>query len=333
MKQRSIRRVFAFGVVCVAFCGLVGVAQANTPPSRLLAAYQPVTQFDPRESFAPTSVQSFISDADLERLVAAPNTWALVDPDPEPGGLPEPGTGIFRLNQDSCSPASALGGLSCYEPAWDEGSGGSVVYGRVVHTGDRIVLQYWYFYYDDVYSYQYPPSSFIWQAHEGDWEVVNVVLSEDEEPLFVGFSQHCLGQRRSWADTPRLDGTHPIVHVALGSHANYFSAGVHPFNTVCVPAAALAILAQLGLPAPSDYSFAGGASAGPPVADGRVTTIHQISDDGPAWVSFPGFWGELQYFHGPGPIGTVPFGTSPVGPAYHAVWTNPLATLATWPAG
>jgi hypothetical protein len=90
--------------------------------------------------------------------------------------------------------------------------------GRVTHEDGRIVLQYWYFYYEDAYSYQYPPSNFIWQAHEGDREVVNVVLSDDEQPLFVGYSQHCLGQRRDWSDTPRFDGTHPIVLVALGSH-------------------------------------------------------------------------------------------------------------------
>ena len=61
--------------------------------------------------------------------------------------------------------------------------------------------------------------------------------------------------------------------------------------------------------------------------------IHRIDTDHPTWTSFPGTWGELQYFHGPGPIGTVPFGASPRGPAYHAVWTDPLVTLATWPEG
>jgi hypothetical protein len=120
-------------------------------------------------------------------------------------------------------------------------------------------------------------------------------------------------QRRGWMDTPRFAGTHPIVHVALGSHANYLSAGVHPTNPVCVPPAALAILAQLKLPPPSDYAFPG-ETEGPPAADGRVMPIHQIAEDHPSWTSFPGFWGELQYFHGPGPIGTVPFGASPQGP-------------------
>ena len=179
------------------------------------------------EQFRPASIQSFVADSDLEQFGGG--TWSLVDSDPEPGELPAPGTGTWRLNQDSCVPFLAIGGLACYAAAGAEGDGASVVYGRVARPQGAIVLQYWYFYYDNTYSYAYPASNFIWQAHEGDWEVVNVVLSEDEEPQFVGYSQHCRGQRRDWATTPQV-GTHPVVHVAAGSHANYFSAGVtsHP---------------------------------------------------------------------------------------------------------
>lgn len=287
-------------------------------------------RFDPREAFRPAKVQSFITDADLERQVA-PGQWAVVDPNPGPGGLPSRGAGIWRLNQDSCTPSAPVGGLSCYAAGFEEGGGGLAVYGRVAHQDDRLVLQYWYFYYDDVYSYDYPPDDFIWQAHEGDWEVVNVVLSDGGTPLSAGYSQHCLGQRRAWADTPRLHGTHPIVHVALGSHANYFSAGTHPINVSCIPAQAVALLTQNHLPLPVDYAF-DGPLAGPPRSGGRVITIHRIRRNHPKWVRFPGFWGEQEYLHA-APIGTFPFGTSPTGPAYHAVWTDPLGTLASWPAG
>jgi hypothetical protein len=55
-----------------------------------------------------------------------------------------------------------------------------------------------------------------------------------------------------------------------------------------------------------------------------------VSNGAPAWIRFPGFWGELEWFNAPAPIGTVQFGTSPVGPAFHAVWREPVATLDTW---
>jgi hypothetical protein len=306
-------------------------ARPATQDARLLATYEPVAQFDPQERFLPTKVQSFITDSALEALTGQ-GSWAVVTPDPGPGDLPSPGTGVWRLDEGPCTPSAPLGGLECYAVASDRGSGGPAVYGRVAHQNGYVVLQYWYFYYDDVYSYAYPASDFIWQAHEGDWEVVNVVLSGEEEPLFVGYSQHCLGSQRPWASTPRLDDTHPVVHIAFGSHANYFSAGTHPLNVACIPAPALLILQQSGLPLPVDYAFPG-PTAGPPGSGGLLMPIHQIGDDGPAWVQFPGFWGELQYFHAPAPIGTVAFGTAPVGPAFHAVWTDPLGTLATWPAG
>jgi hypothetical protein len=319
-------------VAAVAPAVFVAAAPASaTPDPALLARYEPMVQFDPLERFAPTRVQSFIVDSGLEQLVA-PTTWALVNAHAAPGDLPGTPLGVWRLNQRACTPAAPLGGLACYAAASQQGSGGPVVYGRVAHQDDRLVLQYWYFYYDDVYFYTYPPSDFIWQAHESDWEVVNVVLSDPEQPLSVGYSEHCLGTRRSWQDTPRFDRTHPLVHVAIGSHANYFSAGVHPINTRCIPAAALAILQQNHLPLPVDYAFAG-PLAGPPAAHATVVPIEQIDDQHPAWIGFPGFWGEAQYFHALAPIGTVAFGSSPVGPAFQAVWRDPLGTIATWPAG
>src|SRR5919197_848495 len=175
LNTKSVRRLLPLAAVLAALAA-AGTARAETPNPQLLRTYQPVTVFDPSERFRPASVQSFIADADLDQFTAG--SWTVVDADPEPGELPGPGTGTWRLNQESCSPASALGGLPCYADAAASGSGASSVYGRVVRLENAIVLQYWFFYYDDVYTYFYPLHPFanmLWQAHEGDWEVVNVV--------------------------------------------------------------------------------------------------------------------------------------------------------------
>jgi hypothetical protein len=330
MSISSLRRLAALGTAIAALFCIPGVARAASGDEALLQTYQPVTHLDPVEQFRPASVQSFVADSDLEQFVAG--SWTLADPDPDPGDLPGPGTGTWRLNQDSCSPALPLGGLACYEAAGNEGAGASVVYGHVVRVPGAIVLEYWFFYYDDVYSYAYPPSNFIWQAHEGDWEAVSVVLSEDEQPQFVGYSQHCLGQTRAWSSMSLL-GAHPIVYVADGSHANYFSAGTHPIDVRCIPPPAIAFLQFAHLPLPDDHVFDGGEVAGPRDAGGIFTHIREIEDGHPSWVSFPGTWGEVQYFHAPAPVGTLPFGTSPQGPAYHALWANPLGTMAGWSTG
>ena len=65
-----------------------GAARADSDQA-LLDRYQPVTVFDPLEQFEPTRVQSFVHDADLERLVSG--TWVLVDDDPTWTSCPAPG--------------------------------------------------------------------------------------------------------------------------------------------------------------------------------------------------------------------------------------------------
>jgi hypothetical protein len=285
-------------------------------------------QFDPLEQFMPTTIQSFVSDSNLEQMTS-PGTWNVVRTDVGPGDLPD--SGSFRLNQRQCTPGAAIGGLACYAAAASASESEPAIYGHVVHENGQTVLEYWFFYYDDVYSYTYPASNLFWQAHEGDWEEAMVVLSGDNEPISVGYSQHCLGGTRSWTDTPRFDGTHPIVHVAVGSHANYFTAGTHAINTACIPPAALAILSAHGLPLPVDYAFAG-PTAGPSGFGGVEMPVKRIGDKEPKWVQFPGSWGEAQYFNAPAPIGTVALGSSPVGPAFHTAWDDPLGTLASWPA-
>ena len=76
----------------------------------------------------------------------------------------------------------------------------------------RIALQYWlFYYYNDSYN-----------KHEGDWEMVTVVLAADQQPEFVTITAHHGGTRRLWENVHLVQETHPAVYVARGSHANYF---------------------------------------------------------------------------------------------------------------
>ncbi len=111
-------------------------------------------------------------------------------------------------------------------------------YGRVAHWQDVEgnhwkSLQYHFFYaFND------------WRLaanginhHEGDWEMTAVYLKNDE-PYSVLFSQHGSGAMELWKDVRCVkdkrstraersvdregnDTTHPLIYVALGSHANY----------------------------------------------------------------------------------------------------------------
>jgi hypothetical protein len=321
------RRHLVVAVAALMWLALAGTAQASGSVPKLLTKFQPVLVLHTGEEFHPTSVQSFVSDSNLE-AATGPTTWVVVDPSPSTDDLPNASPPVWRLNQRDCFPGAPLGDLACYV-AGAADSPHVTLYGRVARDGDSIVLQYWLFYYDNFYRYPFLPLGAFWQSHEGDWEVVNVVLSNTKRPVSVGLSQHCSGETRSWEETELRDG-HPTVYVALGSHANYFEPGLHPFDPACLPAQVIAFFQQLGLPLPADVAN-DGAALGPKRLGLVPAAVKAVRDDSPSWIRFPGFWGELEYFNAPPPIGTFTFGTSsPVGPAFHSVWREPLATLATW---
>ena len=336
-RKRAVAIVVVASACVFAVCR---PAAAQASDASLLQVYQPVTVMDGAEQFAPTTVESFVGDSDLETQTA-PGVWQVVDATPSSETLPAKATAActaqllspcYRLNQHGCTLADGPAALGCYQAAWQDPAPRSVVYGRVVQRGGATVLQYWYFYYDDLYSYDYPPDALFWQAHEGDWEMVTVVL-RDGQPDTVGYSQHCTGERRRWSKVERWQGTtHPVVYVASGSHANLFAPGEHPIAEACIPPQAIALLQQLGLPLPNDHAHPASTVYGPDGLDGVIPTgITPVSVSSPRFMRYEGIWGEDQLFHAPAPIGTVAQGTSPFTPSRTDSWRHPLLTLRGWP--
>jgi hypothetical protein len=72
------------------------------------------------------------------------------------------------------------------------------------------VIQYWFFYAFNGGDLN---------RHEGDWEMIQVVLSNGQLTQ-VMFSQHNSGQKVKWNQVDK-QGDHVKVYVARGSHANY----------------------------------------------------------------------------------------------------------------
>lgn len=107
-------------------------------------------------------------------------------------------------------------------------------YGRVVRENGWVVVQYWFF-----YPFNNWRSGFFGvNDHEGDWEMVTVYCSEQEDgsltPEWVAYSSHEYSGddlRRRW-DDPEVEKVvdehgceHPVIYAGAGSHASYFSAG------------------------------------------------------------------------------------------------------------
>jgi hypothetical protein len=300
--------------------------EGGLSPAELLAPYQPVTVLDARERFRPMAVEPFIAGSVLEQQTA--NGWTPVDASPSADRLPVDDASL-RLNVPGCTSTTGVASVGCYAAAV---SGPSVVYGRDHMENGTRVLQYWYFYADDFWSLQYPPSDLIWQAHEGDWEVVTIVLGVDGTPQQVAYSRHCNGIRRDWDAVPKWPGTsHPIDYVAIGSHANELAPGVQPIDTSCYPADVRGFFAANHI-TPFDFDL-GGIVYGPGGLGIPETAVERLHENAPRWLRFDGAWGEGQFIHAPAPLGTAPFGSSPVGPQQHDVWQDPLGTIASWPNG
>ena len=316
----NARMLAAAAVTAVAAIVVTPAGAAGASPEELLARHQPVLLLDQFERFGPTTVDGFVAGSTLQQATGSGSYEPVELP---AAGLPVHGDG-WRLDRTGCSAALGFAALGCYD-ALDDGP--SAVYGRYDVRAGTIVLQYWLFYEFNLWSLQYPASSLVWQSHEGDWEVVTVVLDDKETPVQAAYSQHCTGQRQPWESVRRIDG-HPVVYVASGSHANLFRPGVRPIAPQCIPAQAAAFLAARGI-VPLDVSIpaAGGRTAGPGTAE-----LVRIHDNSPRWLRFPGAWGETQWFNAPPPIGTVPFGSGPEGPAFHDVWNDPLGTIEGYPS-
>ena len=311
---------------------LAAPAGAVLSPVRLLARYQPVQVLHPDEAFRPVAVGGFLQTALLEQRTAV--GWVpggrpsrLPDQDP-PDCTSTPSQRCWRLRQPGCTASTGVSSVACYAALAAAQQSANVVYGAVHRSGRRIALQYWYWYLDDFWSGEYPPSDYVWQAHEGDWEVVTVILTRAGRPLLAGYSEHGCGKRRPWARVPKLGRTHPLVYVALGSHANYFAPGPHPLDLspACYPPLGAAILRSY-LPQVLDRTARG------PMLGPAAVRIMPITGAAPQWMRFPGGWGEANFFHAPAPVGTTVAGPAPEGPARHAIWREPVRTVLAWPRG
>ena len=171
------------------------------------------------------------------------------------------------------------------------------------HPG-KLSLQYWLFYVFNDWN----------NLHEGDWEMIQLVFdaSSAEEalanrPVEVGYSQHEGAERAGWGDDKLelVGGTHPVVHPADGSHANFYGEALY-----------LGSSASEGVGCDD--------TRGPTFdVHPAVQTIPSVESDAVRefpWIAFPGRWGEQRpaFFNGP------------TGPNVKDQWTHPITWAEDW---
>jgi hypothetical protein len=194
------------------------LAERYSPVVRLVAQKEPCGH---GEAYEPTDVDTVLGNHD----VALRGPWdnSIVKIAPTGADL---GEGLFGYHLDFPGHALSPG---CDYDKWSHliaAAGQPTTYAHVLAEKGRLALQYWFFYVFNDFN----------DKHEGDWEMIqldfdapNATAALSTKPEAVGYSQHQGAERADWGD-PKLtivDGTHPVVYPALGSHANYYGENLY----------------------------------------------------------------------------------------------------------
>ncbi|MCW8802667.1 MAG: Vps62-related protein [Candidatus Bathyarchaeota archaeon] len=181
-----------------------GISDAKE--NELALRFEPVLHFASGEKFYPTDPNYHIQNSELFMKSGETNT--IVDNSPTIASIAAYTTDGYFLN-------NTLGSYEAIAENYKQNRElyGDKIYAHVTTEGQYIVVQYWFF-------YAYNPGSL--NQHQGDWEMIQVVLDSTETPVYAVYSQHHSGEIADWVDVEKSDQTHPRVYVALGSHANYF---------------------------------------------------------------------------------------------------------------
>lgn len=273
----------------------------------LARRFAPIFYFHPAEIFRPQSVDVILKQA---RLRQSRRLWldtnVLIHPDVLDLFHLETDESYFLdvwYGDDGSSESSNYSAHQAdYEARLSPQAGGPpvVVYAHVVRHENPgyITIQYWALYfYNDWFN-----------KHEGDWEMAEVILTAEGQPEWVVLSQHHGGTRRAWASAPVEAGTHPVVYVALGSHANYFVGNETYPNGEDVGNAHIEIIDRTGTAGRLIPDVI-------PIPDRAGLEANPEAWPGAEWLHYRGHWGEMDV------QGDV---SGPLGPADKGIqWEQP----------
>jgi hypothetical protein len=178
----------------------------------LARLYAPVLRLTSGETYQPLRIEDYLSTTSLHS--GSPPRGPLLQTHPTVFSLPT-AAGRSYLDVGGAEPNSRAFAYPQIEQKLRSVHPRPTLYWRIARqpAAGQIAIEYWILYlYNDFYD-----------KHEADWEGVTVFL-HDTTPLGVSYSAH-QGRRWSVWSAQSTSGTHPIVYVARGSHADYPQSG------------------------------------------------------------------------------------------------------------
>jgi hypothetical protein len=279
-----------------------GVAHAaQTADEQLAAKYAPVLAFEPQptecgsgEPYRPTRVDTLLGKKGV--VLRGPDGKVVKD---APSGSDLFGLGEgYSIDQ----PGDPLNPGCTYEKNWRTWGAGMrpSVYAHIATDAahrNKLALQFWFFYTFNDFT----------NKHEGDWEMAQVDFdaATPEEalgkgPYQVDIAQHAGGERADWSDQKLTkQGTHPVLFVATGSHATYFSQALF-----------------LGRGSSEGFGCDDTRDATKRVepATQLLPEVPRSASEPYAWLAFQGRWGQKE----------KGINNGPTGPASKDAWSQPI---------
>ena len=221
-----VHRTLLAGLVALSALVVVGAARADAEDD-LAQRFAPIVRLvdqpepcGPGEPYEPSDIDAFMNE-DTVALRGPWNPTDLVQIGPSAATL---GRGLLDYHLDF--PGNPLDPGCGYERWARIVTAGTepTVYAHVAAEPDhpgRLALQYWFYYPFNDWN----------NTHEGDWEMIQLVFDASsaeealrQQPSQVGYSQHEGAEASDWDDEKLelVDGTHPVVYPAAGSHANFY---------------------------------------------------------------------------------------------------------------
>lgn len=274
------------GIILMGFSSCV---QADETLAEKYEQYAPLFYFEAEETCFPVSAAYHIQNARLYRYTDGESVLIDQSPTDEELSAYSPTSSQYQ-DTDNFYIDNTIGTvtddniITHYQQTM--ATWGYTVYYRVSTQGTQTLLQYWMFYAFNKGELN---------QHEGDWEMVQILLEQDT-PTTVMVSQHYSGQQASWNQVERED-THVKIYVARGSHANY----LRPYSGMMGGA--------------SDHVGANGVTL-----SSSEYSLEELESKG--WLTFAGRWGEYH-----GPEDDIRGRSGPFGPMYRAsgqMWNQPL---------
>ncbi|MEF8879226.1 MAG: hypothetical protein V5A64_02385 [Candidatus Thermoplasmatota archaeon] len=283
-KKFYISKKILFVLILLTIFSLYGTACSAS----IAENYAPIFYFEKNEGCYPVDASYHLDNSKLYRFN---QNGSIVSSNKTELQLIEPEEAEMFFYDNIHGTIEDNGVVSHYKNR-DKNKYPATVYYRTYTDNSNTVIQYWMFYvFNDGNLNQ----------HEGDWELVQIVIPKTGSK-WVAYSQHNMGQQASW-DLVEHKGNHVKVYVAQGSHANYLRS----------------------------YSGKLGLSSDTVADNGKVLKPDQYvleNIETQSWINFSGRWGEIGDNKEEAISGLFLGKTGPQGPKYRSdgkMWTDPVS--------